>query len=63
MAFDAYLSYMLSEVNVDTAIARGACTAEEARDWCQQTLKPVFADGQVTVVIPGYIATIAAQTK
>jgi hypothetical protein len=34
MGFDAYLRYMLSEVNVDDAIARGACSAEEARDWC-----------------------------
>lgn len=59
MAFDAYLRYMLSEVNVDDAIARGACGAEEARDWCRETLKPVFADGEVTVVIPGYIATLA----
>ena len=59
MAFDAYLRYMLSEVNVDTAIARGAYSAEEARDWCRQALKTVFADGEVTVVIPGHIATLA----
>jgi SAM-dependent methyltransferase len=59
MAFDAYLRYMLSEVNVDDAIARGACGAEEARDWCRETLEPVFADGEMTVVIPGYIATLA----
>jgi SAM-dependent methyltransferase len=60
MAFDAYLRYMLSEVNVDDAIARGACSAEEARDWCRETLEAVFADGEVTVVIPGYIAALAA---
>jgi SAM-dependent methyltransferase len=59
MAFDAYLRYMLSEVNVDNAIANGACSAEEARDWCAETLEAVFADGEVTVVIPGYIATLA----
>jgi SAM-dependent methyltransferase len=59
MAFDAYLRYMLSEVNVDNAIARGACSAQEARDWCRETLKAVFADGEVTVVIPGYVATLA----
>jgi SAM-dependent methyltransferase len=58
MTFDAYLRYMLSETNVDNAIARGACTAEEARDWCQETLKAVFADGEMTVVIPGHIATL-----
>jgi SAM-dependent methyltransferase len=59
MDLDAYLRYMLSETNVDDAIARGACSAEQARDWCLETLKPVFADGQVTVVVPGYIATLA----
>jgi SAM-dependent methyltransferase len=59
MDLDAYLRYMLSETNVDDAIARGACSAEQARDWCLETLKAVFADGQVTVVVPGYIATLA----
>jgi SAM-dependent methyltransferase len=59
MTFDAYLRYMLSEVNVDNAIARGAYSAEEARDWCGKTLKTVFADGELTVVIPGYVATLA----
>ena len=59
MDLDAYLRYMLSEVNVDDAIARGACSAEQARDWCLETLKPVFADGELAVVIPGYIATLA----
>jgi SAM-dependent methyltransferase len=62
MTFDTYLRYMLSEVNVDNAIARGAYSAEEARDWCGQTLKAVFANGELTVVIPGYIATLAPVT-
>lgn len=59
MAFDAYLRYMLSEVNVDNAVARGAYSAEEARDWCRRTLKAVFADREVTVVVPGHVATLA----
>jgi hypothetical protein len=58
MTFDAYLRYMLSETNVESAIARGACSAEAARDWCRETLKAVFAGGEVTVVIPGYVATL-----
>jgi SAM-dependent methyltransferase len=53
MTFDAYLRYMLSEVNVNDAVV------EEAREWCRQTLRAVFADGDVTVVIPGYLATLA----
>lgn len=59
MTRDAYLRYMLSETSVAGAIARGACTAEEARDWCQETLQAVFTHGEATVVIPGYIATLA----
>jgi SAM-dependent methyltransferase len=61
MSLDAYLRYMLSEVNVDSAIAGGACTAQAARDWCETTLRPVFPDGQQTVVVPGYVATLTRQ--
>jgi hypothetical protein len=39
--------------------SRAACGPEEARDWCRATLEAVFTDGEVTVVIPGYIATLA----
>lgn len=49
---------MLSEVNVDDAIARGACTAEQAGECCRETLCAVFADGDMTVLIAGYVATI-----
>jgi SAM-dependent methyltransferase len=58
MGLDAYLRYMLSEANVDNAIARGACGADQARDWCLDTLAAVFADGELTVLVPGYIATL-----
>lgn len=63
MAFDGYLRYMLSEVNVDNAIAPGAYSAEEARDWCGRTLKAVFADGEGTVVIPGYLAMLTRSQR
>jgi hypothetical protein len=59
MTFDAYLRYTLSETKIDSAIARGTCSAEEARDWCQRTLEAVFAAGDVTVVISGYVAALA----
>jgi len=58
MTFDAYLRYVLSEVNVADAIARGRCGADEAHDWCRSTLAAVFAGGDVTVAFPGYLATI-----
>ena len=59
MDVDAYLRYALSETNVENSIATGACSPEEARDWCQTTLESVFADGPVTVVISGHVATLA----
>ena len=59
MTFDAYLRYMLSETNAEHAIASGACSADDVREWCQQTLTPVFANGEVTVVINGYVATLS----
>jgi SAM-dependent methyltransferase len=59
MDVDAYLRYALSETNVEHSIASGACSQEEARGWCQTTLEPVFADGPVTVVISGHVATLA----
>jgi SAM-dependent methyltransferase len=59
MDLDAYLRYMLSETNVEDAIASGACRPDEARDWCRTTLEALFADGPLTVVIPGHVATLA----
>jgi SAM-dependent methyltransferase len=59
MTFEVYLRYMLSETNVENAIARGACSAEQADEWCRDTLSAVFADDDVTVVIPGYVASLA----
>jgi len=59
MTFDAYLRYMLSETNAEHAIASGASSADQVRDWCRETLKPVFAGDEVTAVIPGYVATLA----
>jgi SAM-dependent methyltransferase len=59
MTFDAYLRYVLGEVNVDHAVTRGACGAQEARRWCRETLEAVFAEGDVTVIFPGYVATLA----
>lgn len=61
MTLDTYLRYMLGETNVEHAIARGACTAEEVRDWCRASLRPVFADGNVTVVVAGYLATLGSR--
>ena len=63
MTFDAYLRYMLSETTVAAAIACRACSVEEARDWCRETLQAVFAVGEATVVIPGYVATLVLAAR
>ncbi|TDD22834.1 class I SAM-dependent methyltransferase [Nonomuraea diastatica] len=59
MTLDDYLRYVLGEVGVDNAIARGDDSAEQARDWCRRTLVEVFLSGDVTVVFRGYLATLA----
>jgi SAM-dependent methyltransferase len=59
MDVDAYLRYALSETNVENSVATGACSPEEARDWCQATLESVFTDGPATVLIAGHVATLA----
>jgi SAM-dependent methyltransferase len=61
MTFDAYLRYMLSETNAEHAIASGARSADEVRDWCRESLLEVFANGEVTVVITGYVAKLAVR--
>jgi hypothetical protein len=48
------------EVNVDGSVASGLSTEDEARDWCRASLEKVFAGGEVPVVIPGYLAVLAA---
>ena len=60
MTLDAYLRYMLSETNAEHAIASGTHDADEVRDWCRETLTEVFANGEVTVIITGYVAKLTA---
>jgi hypothetical protein len=50
---------MLSETNAEHAIASGAHSANKVSDWCRRTLHEVFANGDVTVVITGYVAKLA----
>jgi SAM-dependent methyltransferase len=58
MTCDAYLRYVVHEVNVDSAVTRGAAGEDEAREWCRRTLRPVFGDGELTVAFRGYLATL-----
>ncbi|MEV5888004.1 class I SAM-dependent methyltransferase [Nonomuraea fuscirosea] len=63
MTLGEYLRYVLAEVNVDSAIARGDVGAEQARDWCHRTLAEVFRNEKETVVFRGYLATLAKQAS
>ena len=59
MTCEAYLRYVVHEVNVDSALTRGVCSEEDAQDWCRRTLRQVFDDSELTVVFRGYLATLA----
>ncbi|WP_433221914.1 class I SAM-dependent methyltransferase [Dactylosporangium sp. CS-047395] len=63
VSLQVYLRHVLGGLNVDAAVARGACTAEQARDWCRATLAPLFAGGELTVLIPGYAATLRRDVR
>jgi hypothetical protein len=45
--------------DAEHAIASGDRSAGEVSDWCQETLHEVFANGEVTAVITGYVAKLA----
>ena len=59
LTFDAYLAYVLTEANVDRAIAAGAPEADIA-SWCRDSLSPVFEGATRTVLFTGYIAYVVA---
>lgn len=59
MTLGDYLRYVLGQVNVDSAIARGDDSAEQARDWCHRTLAEVFRSGELTVLFRGYLVKLA----
>lgn len=50
-----YLEYMLTETNVASAVRNGT-PYEEIRDWCTQTLAPVWAGRPREVLFRGYFA-------
>lgn len=57
MTAAAYLEYVLTETGVE--IATGAGTPErEIREWCRQTLAPVFGDGTREVLFDAYVAYV-----
>jgi SAM-dependent methyltransferase len=59
LTLEAYLAYVLSEANVERAVASGAAEADIAA-WCRERLGPVFGSSSLPVLFTGYIAYVAA---
>ncbi len=57
LALDGYVNYLLTESNLAQAIARGAKTSE-LREALNRELKPLFGDGSLEVLFPGYLAVL-----
>ena len=59
LSFPFYLEYALTETNVAYAVRRGT-PMEEIREWCAQTLAPLFGGREREVVFHGYVAYLVA---
>ena len=59
LTLEAYLAYLLSEANVERAVASGAAEAEIAA-WCRERLAPLFGSSSLAVLFTGYIAYVTA---
>jgi len=57
LSFEAYVAYAMSEANVETAIASGVPELE-LREWCVQSLAPVFAGRSLMVAFDAYAAYV-----
>jgi SAM-dependent methyltransferase len=53
----AYLEYVLTESNVERAVASGV-PDRDVRAWCEATLAPVFGGRTLPVLFDGYIADV-----
>jgi SAM-dependent methyltransferase len=59
LTLDAYLAYVLSEANVERAVASGSPEAAIAA-WCRERLAPVFGVSSLAVIFTGYVAYVTA---
>jgi SAM-dependent methyltransferase len=60
LTLEAYLAYVLSEANVEGAIASGV-PERDISTWCRETLVPVFAAASLPVLFTGYIAYVVVE--
>jgi len=58
MNLDSYLSYVVSETSVESAISRGVPEAE-IHNSCQSTLAEVFDDAHREVLFDAYVAYVS----
>ncbi|NUR56903.1 MAG: methyltransferase domain-containing protein [Acidobacteria bacterium] len=57
MDLASYVRYVMSEARIELALSRGE--AEHAiRDWCGQTLSPIFRDRTLDVIFDAYVAIV-----
>jgi SAM-dependent methyltransferase len=59
LTLEAYLAYVLSEANVERAVASAAPEAAIAA-WCRERLAPVFNVSSLAVLFTGYVAYVTA---
>ena len=59
MTCESYVSYLLTETNVQGAVRAGA-PLESVRSWCMAALSPVFVGRVHHVTVRGYLACLTA---
>jgi SAM-dependent methyltransferase len=59
MTCESYVSYLLTETNVQEAVRAGA-SLESVRSWCTTGLSPLFAGRVKDVTFRGYLACLTA---
>lgn len=57
MTPESYLLYVMSETNVEQAVARGE-SEDAIREWCQATLAEIFNDNPREVLFDAYFACV-----
>ena len=59
MTCESYVSYLLTETNVQAAVSAGA-PLDSVRSWCMAGLSPVFAGRVQDITFRGYLACLGA---
>jgi SAM-dependent methyltransferase len=62
LTMDAYLAYVLSEANVERAVASGTAEGDIAA-WCRERLAAVFGSAGLAVLFTGYVAYVSADVS